>query len=164
MFFKKLKEFKERAFTFLEVVIVVFIVSILAAVILPSLFRSSVNSYDDDARMVASVLRYAKDRAQFSMSQVLINIDLDRKTLSFDREGKKEVKKIDSLHAVKVTSSKKKLSGKVTITFPDSGLSERITVRLTANSGFLDVICNPYSGKVTIEKAIQDDLDEISKS
>jgi prepilin-type N-terminal cleavage/methylation domain-containing protein len=164
MFFKELKELKEKAFTFLEVVIVVFIVSILAAVVLPEFLSSSVNSHDDDARMVASILRFAKDRAQFSMNEESIDIDLDKKTLSFEREGKKEVKKIDSLHAVKVSSSKKKLSGMVTVIFPDSGLSERITVRLIADSGFLDVICNPYSGKVTIEKVAKDDLDEMNKS
>lgn len=164
MFFQKPKRFEESAFTFLEVVIVVFIVSVLAAVVLPSLFGSSVSGHDDDARMVASILRFAQDRALFTMNEVSVDVDLDRKTISFEREGKEEVRKISSLHAVKVTSSKKKLSGTVTVVFPDSGLMERITVRLSADSGYLDVICNPYSGKVTIERAVEEDLDKTGKS
>jgi prepilin-type N-terminal cleavage/methylation domain-containing protein len=162
--FKKLNRLDVRAFTFLEVVIVVFIVSILAAVVLPSFFGSSISSHDDDARMIASIIRFAKDSSQFSMNEVSIDIDLDKKTLAFMRENKKEVRKVDSLHAVKVTSSKKRLSGKMTVVFPDSGLTERITVSLIANSGYLDVIYNPYSGKVTIEKRVQDDLEEVKKS
>ena len=114
--------------------------------------------------MIASIIRFAKDSAQFSMSEVSIDIDLDKKTLSFDRENKKEVRKVRSLHSVKITSLKERSSGKMTVIFPDSWLSERITVSLTDKSGYLDVIYNPYSGKVTIEKRIQDDQDEIEKS
>ncbi|MEE9524872.1 MAG: hypothetical protein V3V59_09020 [Thermodesulfovibrionales bacterium] len=164
MSFKKLKRLDIEAFTFLEVVVVVFIVSILAAVVLPSFFGLSTNSHDADARMIASIIRFAKDSSQFSMNEVSIDIDLDEKTLSFVRENRKEVRKVDSLHAVKITSSKVRTSGKVTVSFPASGFSERITVRLVGNSGYLDVVYNPYSGKVTIKKRIQDNLEEIKKS
>ena len=81
MSFKKLKRLDIEAFTFLEVVVVVFIVSILAAVVLPSFFGLSTNSHDADARMIASIIRFAKDRAQFSMNEVSIDIDLDEQRL-----------------------------------------------------------------------------------
>lgn len=141
-----------RAVTLIELLIVIFIISLVLASILPTFSGFGSNDVTDDARLVASVIRYLDDTSRNTREQLTMVLDLDEKTVSYPGDTENVLKKIGSLYSVKLTSDEEKKSGMIQIDFPPSGLSERLRVMLSGDSEFMTVLYNPYSGRVIIEK------------
>ncbi len=141
-----------RAFTLIEMLVVVFIISLIAAVVLPSLSGFGSKDVTDDARLVASVIRYLNDTSRNTRETTYMILDLDKNTLTYPKDEKNVIKKIGSLYSVKLTSAEEKSSGSIKVDFQPSGLSAQLLVRLSGDSQLVDVLYNPYSGRVMIER------------
>src|SRR5208282_1143636 len=66
----------KEGFTLLELFAVVFIISLLTAVVLPSLYGLSDNKLKSDARKMASLLRYLNDSSISSKKTLSLKFDL----------------------------------------------------------------------------------------
>jgi general secretion pathway protein H len=141
-----------RAFTLIEMLVVVFIISLIAAVVLPSFSGFGSKDVTDDARLMASVIRYLNDTSRNTGEAKYMILDLDKKTVSYPDDKGTVIKNIGSLYSAKLTSASEMHSGSIRVDFQPSGLSAQLLVRLSGDSQLLDVLYNPYSGRVMIER------------
>ena len=131
---------RRGAFTLIEIMIVVFIISLFAVIVLPSFYEFGSAGSERDARMVASIIRYLNDTSQNTQSKLTLIVNVDNKTFSYPGRKGKETKIIGSLYSIRLSSSKEETKKSVTIHFDAGGLSEGLTVKLRGDSGFYDVI------------------------
>src|SRR4030043_685017 len=66
-----------RGFTLLELIVVLFIISLVMAFILPSFSGFGENKLKSEAREMASILRYMNDSATSRKGTFLMKFDLD---------------------------------------------------------------------------------------
>ncbi|UCG79186.1 MAG: hypothetical protein JSV21_05020 [Nitrospirota bacterium] len=145
-------ERSDKAFTFLETVMVVFLISLFVAVAIPSFGRFSFGGLDPDSKVTASVLRFVDDTSRITLQEGSIAVDLDNKTIEYERDGNIEKKSIDTLYSVKQMSSEEVRRGRVLINIAPGGITRSLTVGLRSGADGREVQFNPYSGRVTIDE------------
>jgi general secretion pathway protein H len=141
----------ERAggFTLLELMVVLFIVSLMAALVLPNL-RYSENRIRSQARKVASILRYLNETAAAKKVTLPISFNIDKGTITWqDSEGERS-EEIDSLSAVELQSRGILKEGELVVFFQPLGLREYLMVYLRQDDEERTVAFNPVSGRVKI--------------
>lgn len=143
---------RTRAFTLIEIIITVFIVTLVMAVVLPSFYSLGGKDTASDAKAAASIIRFLNDTSRNTRSEATMVFDLDGGTVSYKTEDKEETMEIRSLYSVELTSEGEKKGGEVTVTFSAGGLMERLRVRFHRNSEYMATVYNPYSGRVMIKK------------
>ena len=139
-----------KAFTLIEILLAVFILSLLMAAVIPALSGFNVRGIKDDARLAASIIRYLQETSQNTKKTLSMVVDLDKKIITYERDAKVEILKIDGLHSVKLTSMEEKVGGEIKVFFPATGCMERLAVKLNSKSGYMEVIYNPFSGRVIV--------------
>jgi len=138
-------------FTLLEVMLVVFLITIVTAAVLPSFKNVLSPDISDDAKQVVSIVRMFLDVSGSTGTMLPMVINLDGKTIHYIDEDKEAVRRIGSLYSVETASSGLKVNGEVDVKFQPSGFSEYLRVRLFDGDEYLDVVYNPYSGRVLVK-------------
>lgn len=137
------------AFTLLELVVVIFLVSLLAALVVPNL-QYSENRIRTQARQVASVLRYLNETAASKKVTLAISFNLDEGTITWqDSEGERS-ESIETLAAVELQSRGAVKEGELVVFFEPLGLREYLLVHLRHDDEVRTVAFNPVSGRVRI--------------
>lgn len=139
-----------KAFTLIEMLLVVFILSLLMAAVIPALSGFNIRGVKDDARLVASIIRYLQETSQNRKMALTMIVNLDKKIITYEKDAKVEIRKIDGLHSVKLTSMEEKVEGEVKVFFPATGFIERLAIKLNNKSGYMEIVYNPFSGRVII--------------
>ncbi|MBV6342264.1 pilus assembly FimT family protein [Candidatus Magnetobacterium casense] len=139
-----------RGFTFLELAVVLFIVSVLAALTYPAL-RMSGRSAVAEAGRFASTLRYLNDTAINTKVLYELTIDLDSKQLRYKLpEGQREIT-LEHLDRVYVSSSGDVRDGQLLLPFGSMGLEEILKAYFTKDSETIIVSYDPYSRRVRVQ-------------
>lgn len=150
----------QRGFTLLEVILVVFLITIVTAAVLPSFSNLFSRDISADSRTVASIIRLLIDDSGSTGTALPMVIDLDEKRIHYVKEGTEAIKDVDSLYAVETASDGLKENGKVKLEFLPSGFSEYMKVRLFDGDRDMDVIYNPYTGRVTVREVTREEREE----
>ncbi|MBF0609154.1 MAG: prepilin-type N-terminal cleavage/methylation domain-containing protein [Candidatus Magnetobacterium sp. LHC-1] len=139
-----------RGFTFLELAVVLFIVSVLAALTYPAL-RMSGRSAVAEAGRFASALRYLNDTAINTKVLYELTIDLDSKQLRYKLpEGQREIT-LEHLDRVYVSSRGDVRDGQLLLPFGSMGLEEILKAYFTKDSETIIVSYDPYSRRVRVQ-------------
>jgi prepilin-type N-terminal cleavage/methylation domain-containing protein len=154
---------KNIGFTLIELIIVVFIITIVTAAVLPSFFNFMSKDIASDAQFMASAIRYLEDNSTNTGTDSEMVINLDGKTVSYKTAEKEETREIDSLYSVELTSGGLKENGEVTVHFSSEGLTEKLKFKLYDKSLAMDVVYNPYSARVIVEKGLPPDEEKSEK-
>lgn len=140
-------------FTLLELIVVIFIISLAAALIMPSVWESPESEVKAEAKHISSVLRYIYDEAIGKKQTYLFKINLDNNSYGF--ESKKEsrsyrIKKDGELKDVIIPSLGEVLRGEVIVEFGPLGPGEPIIVHLINDEAEYTVIFNHLNGRTKI--------------
>ncbi len=141
-----------RGFTLVEIMVVLFIISVVMAVVLPS-FAVSDGKLRAEARTVASTLRYFNEMSALKRKTLPLKFDLDEKTLSWANlpdVGGERTESLESLRAVELQTTGMVEEGELTVFFTPLGLGQDMTVYLSRNDKSMAVALSYISGRVRI--------------
>ncbi len=140
----------KNGLTLLELVLVIFIISISAAIVFPSFLVFETTKIKSDAKKIASILRCLNENAITTKETSSLKIDFKKKLLSYNStEGKKE-EIFETVRSAELQSQGMVFDGEVTLFFHPSGAAENINIHLSDNKSSLMVIFNHLSGRVKI--------------
>ena len=151
------KAWKERlcnsskGFSLLELIVALFIVSLVLALVMPSFGVFGDNKLKSEAREMASVLRYLNDSASSRKETYALKFDLDKNIVSWkDPEGEKE-RVVDDLSGVTTQSNGRVSRGELTVFFEPLGIRQNLIVHMSRDNHSMSVTLNHLSGKVKIK-------------
>ncbi len=137
-------------FTLLELVLVIFIFSVAAAIVFPSFSVFETTKIKSDAKKIASILRYLNESAITTKETSSLKLDLKRKSLLYIAQDGEKKDVFDTIHAVELQSKGMLSEGDVTLFFYPQGAAENINIHLSDNKSSLIVAFNHLSGRVKI--------------
>ncbi len=140
-------------FTLLEILAVIFIVSLVSVLVFPSFAGFGEKGIRSEARKIASLLRYLNDSAIYTKQTYPLTFDFSDGSLGWkDPEGEK-TDRMKTLFSVDLQSRGELKEGQVTVFFGPTGGQEFIKVRLKDGEKGLTVAFNPASGRTKIIEA-----------
>lgn len=144
---------RRAGFTFIELVIVLFILSLATALIMPSFWGTEKTTLKTEVKHISSTLKYIYDEAVSKKQTYLFNINLDNETWGF--KSKKEsrsfrIKGNAEIQDIIVPSLGEVSSGEVIIEFGPMGPEEPIILHLKKGESEYTVIFNHLNGRAKI--------------
>jgi len=158
-------------FTLLELMVVLVLLSLAAALIVPRLPSTDAMELKSSARSVASLLRYLGERSIASKNSYRLHINISENSVKVTRKlaSGDEVQPEDSLLARNALASGIDIAdlqmprlgtvteGEVLIDFGAAGLSEFLTLHLNSPKGeSFTIVGYPQGGKVKILSGYQE--------
>lgn len=137
-------------FTLLELVVVIFILSLLLAVALPSFTGMAGSATKSDAKRIASILRYLNDSAIATKDNFPMKIGISNKMISYKGPDGEKAERFDTISGIELQSRGLVSIGEVEVLFGMSGASEGFRIFLKNDSSSVAVSLNPLSGRVRI--------------
>lgn len=139
-----------NGFTLLELVLVIFILSIIMGLVMPSFYGIVEGRLKAETGRVASLLRYLNDNAIARKETFPLKINLNEKTLKWDANGGDKAERFSSLYSVSTTSTGDISEGEATLFFGPLGLQENLIVTLREKDREMSILFNHLSGRVKI--------------
>ena len=148
--------FRMRGFTLLELLVVLFIITMIASLAFPSIWGELVK---DDKVTLASTLRNLREEAVSTKKEILFTVDFkERQFRVSGAKGEAKDKpriidmKEDETWEVFIPSRGTIKEGEVIIAFTPSVQEELIALYLTKNGKDTTIMLNNLSGEVEIEE------------
>ncbi len=142
--------FRRAGFTLLELIVVVFIISLALALIMPSFWVTEKNAVKLEARHISSALRYVYDEAVGKKQIYLFKINLDSKLWGFDSEEESRSFRIKGdvkIRDVVIPSRGEISRGEIIIEFGPMGPEEPIILHLKKGESEHTIIFNHLNGR-----------------
>lgn len=143
-------------FTLLELMVVVFIISVMLAVALPTFTGIGENKKASDAKRIASILRYLNDSALSTKESLTLKVDFKDKVIGYNGPEGEKSEQFNSLSGVELQSRGNVTEGELFVFFSPLGAQENITVHLGDEGSAMAVTLNSMNGRVKIR--LKDDL------
>lgn len=143
----------KSGFTLIEILVVVFIISLTIALVMPNFLSTGKNALKTEARHMSSALRYIYDEAVGKKQTYLFNINLDenswgftseQETRSFMTKGGVEVSDVITLANGEISE------GELLIEFGPMGPEESILLHLKKGESAYTIIFNHLSGRTKV--------------
>ncbi|GBD95475.1 MAG TPA: type II secretion system protein GspH [Nitrospirae bacterium] len=143
-------------FTLIELIIVIFIISLVTALIMPNLWDTGERALRSEAKRIGNTLRYVYDEAAGKKRTYLLKMDLSADSWSFEseRESRKfKMKGNVMFEDIIVPSLGKVTQGEVILKFGPMGPEEPVTLHLVNKDDMeYTVIFNHINGRVKIHE------------
>jgi general secretion pathway protein H len=139
-----------KGFTLLELIVVIFIVSLVLAVASPSFTLRQDGKLKSDAGRIASILRYLNDSAIFTKETYDLNINFKDRVVRYKSPDGEKTERIDHLSGITLQTQGKVTEGEVTVFFGPAGTGESFTIHLTGVESSLEIVFNALSGRVKV--------------
>ncbi|MEW6570050.1 MAG: prepilin-type N-terminal cleavage/methylation domain-containing protein [Nitrospirota bacterium] len=140
----------KAGFTLFELVVVVFLLSVIAAFVLPTFSGLGQNRLTSEAREMASILRYMYDSAVSHKETFMIKFNFDEDTVYLEGPDGEKAKKFDNIADVTTQSRGRVSTGELIFFFEPLGIRENLSVRLNKEGEEMTVTVNHLSGRVKI--------------
>jgi prepilin-type N-terminal cleavage/methylation domain-containing protein len=75
-----------KAFTLIELIIVIFIISLTTALVMPSLWNTDERELKSEGKRIGNTLRYVYDEAVGKKKTYMIKIDIDNDSWGFESD------------------------------------------------------------------------------
>lgn len=145
--------FFSRGFTLLELVVVVFIISLALAMIMPSFTFTEIGALKKQAKQAGGVLRYLYDESTSRKLTYTLSFKLDENSWGYTSEEETRefaLKNGVEIHDVILPSHGIVSEGSLTVTFGPTGPDEPIILHLKKGSSGYTVFFNHLSGRTKI--------------
>ena len=143
---------RRTGYTLLELIVVIFLLSLLAAVIFPSMRGLGEKDVTSEAKKTASLLRYLNDSAIYTKQTYFLKFDLGEGLISWKGPDGERAETMKTLSGVRLPSKGEVKEGQVTVFFGPLGIRENIAISLKDKDESVRVTLNPVSGRVKIEQ------------
>lgn len=141
---------KASGFTLFELMVVIFIVSLVFAVALPSFTGIGESRLKSDAKRLGSIIRYLNDSAISTKEILQMKVVFSDRVISYTGPDGERSERFDSLSGIELQSRGMVSDGEVIIFFSPIGGTENFAVRLIDKGPAITVSFNSASGKVKI--------------
>ena len=141
----------KQGFTLLEIVVVLFIVSLVMAVVLPSFAGFGESKVRSEAREMASILRYMNDSAVSRKETFLIRFDLEKNMVTWQGPDGEKTKKFDDMTGVTTQSNGMVSKGELIVFIEPLGIQENLSIHMRRGKKGVVITLNHLSGKVKIK-------------
>jgi prepilin-type N-terminal cleavage/methylation domain-containing protein len=143
----------KKGFTLIELIIVIFIISLSTALIMPSFWKTEESAVKSEAKRLSSTLRYLYDEAVGKKRTYVIKIDLNGDSWKFESE--KESRRFQMrdnvmFKDVVIPSLGEVSNGEVILKFGPLGPEEPITLHLVKDKTEYTVMFNHINGRSKI--------------
>ena len=141
-----------KAFTLVELVIVIFIISLTTALVLPSFWDKGERALKSEARRISSTLRYIYDEAAGKKLIYTVKFDLDNNSYTFESEKESrffQMEKQVMFKDIIIPSNGEITGGEVAVEF-GLGPEEPVTVHLIKDKYEYTVTFNHLNGRTKI--------------
>jgi len=142
---------KAKGFTLLELLVVIFILSVITALVMPSFYGIGEGKLKSETGRIASLLRYLNDTAISRKETYFLTLNLDTKTATWSTPEGERSEKFNSLLNISTTATKNISRGEITLFFNPLGLQENLIITLKDSDRELSVLFNPLSGRAKIK-------------
>jgi len=143
--------FSKQGFTLLEIIVVLFIVSLVMAIVLPSFAGFGESKLKSEAREMASILRYMNDSAVSRKETFFVKFDLDKNLVSWKGPDGDKTKKIDDMTGVATQSNGMVSKGELIVFFEPFGIQENLSIHMRKGNKGVVITLDHLSGKVKIK-------------
>jgi type II secretion system protein H len=147
---KRYASIRQQGFTLLELIVVIFIISLLAGVVFPSFRGLSGRQLNSDARRIASLLQYLNDSAMASKETFSLDFALQKGSISWKGPEGEKTESLKTLVGVDLQSKGMTREGLVTVFFSPLGIQEYMEILLKDDEKGMKVTFNPVSGRAKI--------------
>lgn len=137
-------------FTLIELIVVIFIFSLVLAVSLPSLTGLGEDKIQSDAKRLASVVRYLNDSAVATKENLSLKVEFKDKVIRYEGLDGPKSERFDSIAGIELQSKGMVSEGEVIIFFGPSGPSESFQFHLRSDTQSMIVAFNGLSGRVKV--------------
>jgi prepilin-type N-terminal cleavage/methylation domain-containing protein len=145
----------ERGFTLIELIVVIFIISLTTALIMPNLWGTGERALKSESKRIANTLRYIYDEAAGKKLTYELKIDLSSDSWGFESERESRIFNIKENVMFKdiiVPSLGKVSMGEVIMKFGPAGPEEPIIFHLIKDDLEYTVTFNNMSGRAKIHE------------
>jgi prepilin-type N-terminal cleavage/methylation domain-containing protein len=146
---------EQTAFTLIELVIVIFIISLTTALIMPNLWDTGERAVKSEAKRVGNTMRYIYDEAAGKKKDYLITINLDEGSWGYESETAPRVFKMrdDVMFKDIVVPSLGEVSlGEIALKFGPTGPEEPVILHLMKDEVEYTVLFNHMNGRAKVYK------------
>jgi general secretion pathway protein H len=143
--------YSRNGFTLIELVVALFIISLITAVLLPSFAGFGESRLKSDAREIASILRYMNDSAITRKEIYSLKFDLDKNIVTWKGPDGEKAKEFDDMTGVTSESKGTVSKGELIFLFDPLGARENLDVHMSRDNKNMIVSLNHLSGRVKIE-------------
>ncbi len=140
-------------FTLIELIIVIFVISLTTALIMPSLWNMGDRALKSEANRIGNTLRYIYDEAAGKKQTYVLIFDLDSDAWKFESKIESRSFKLKDtvmFRDLLVPSLGKVSSGEIKLIFHPVGPEEPITLHLIKDTAEYTVIFNHLSGRAKV--------------
>jgi general secretion pathway protein H len=142
-------------FTLLELIVVIFIISLLAAIVLPSFYQSGDSALKSQARKTASLLRYLNDGSIASKEAYTLEFDFTGGKMKWKGPDGEKSETLERITSVELPSKGEVKEGQILVFFGPLGIGETLTVHFRDGDYHMDVTLNRISGRVKITGGVK---------
>ncbi len=140
-----------KGFTLLELIVALFIVSLVLAVVFPSFAVFGENRLKSEAREMASILRYMNDSASSRKETFVMKFDLDTNKVFWKGPEGEKTKVFEDLTGVTTQANGMVNKGELIVFFDPLGIKENLSIHLSGEKKNITITLNHLSGKVKIK-------------
>ena len=142
--------YSNSGFTLLELVVVLFLLSLVMAIVFPSFAGLGEGRLKSEAKEMASVMRYLNDTAEARKETFSIKFDLDKNIVSWRGPEGEKAKKFEDITGVTTQSDGTVSTGELTFFFDSLGARENLSVHMGRGDRNMTITLNYLSGRVKI--------------
>jgi prepilin-type N-terminal cleavage/methylation domain-containing protein len=139
-------------FSLLELIVALFVVSLVVAVVLPSFSGFGANKLKSESREMASILRYIYDSASARKETFVMKFNLDTNEVSWEGPEGKKTRTFDDMIGITTQSTGLISKGELIFFFEPLGTRENLTVHMSKGEKTMAITLNHLSGKVKIKE------------
>ena len=146
---------KKDGFTLVELIIVIFIISLTTALVMPNLWDRSGRALKSETKRFANTMRYIYDEAIGKKQTYILKIDLNTDSWSFESESESRsfrTKETVMFKDIIIPSLGEVSAGQVMLKFGPMGPEEPLTLHLMQDDHEYTVMFNPLNGRVKIHE------------
>jgi general secretion pathway protein H len=161
---KEQSRHREAGFTLIEIMVVIVIISLAAALVLPRLPHPEGMRLKSSARNLASGIRFLSDRAIITKASYRLHLNMSDNSVQIAKLGsngkeeapddefmsRKLIEEEISIEDVTAPGVGKLSEGEAAIDFGPGGISECLTIHLKGWGDQYTVIAYPFGGKVEV--------------
>jgi len=145
----------KAGFTLIELIIVIFIISLTAALVMPNLWVSSERALKYEAKRISNTLMYLYDEAAGKKQVYALKIDFNADSYSYESEKESRIFRMKDnirFRDVVVPSLGEVSIGEVIYKFGPMGPEEPVTLHLMKDNSEYTVIFNHINGRAKIRE------------
>ena len=139
-----------KGFTLLELILVIFILSLVLALSFPTFTLEKDGKLKSEAGRIASILRYLNDSAISTKELHTMKVNFKEKVMRYKGPEGEKTEKIDNLSRITLQSRGDVSDGELTVFFGPTGAGENFSIHLTGVESSMAVVFNALSGRVKV--------------